>query len=287
MGTFADRVNYAVFKAMRVAPVELASAIGGFMARTNVRYFLKNVAVGARRNLKIHRPDASPEEIEATVWRFVDNVGRFMMESAVVHRLQEENRIELVGFDALVAAYGREPLVGITLHLGNWEAMGAALQQVGVKIATFYWPLENPMEFRIIMDVRRQFGFHLLQPDHRGMREALHVLKANGLVNIFGDEALNGWTRAPLFGRPPHDRCNLALAARLARKAGARMLIGYSERLAGCRFRMHIIAPFALPEGANRTVADDVAFLNAKIEPIILANLDSWYYLNDSIAPLE
>ncbi len=88
---------------------------------------------------------------------------------------------------------------------------------------------------------------------------------------------------APLFGRPPHDRGNLAIAARLARKQKCRLAVSHVERLPGCRFRLNITAPFDLPDEPGRTVLDDVAFLNAKIEPIILRNLDNWYFLDDRI----
>jgi Kdo2-lipid IVA lauroyltransferase/acyltransferase len=267
-------------------PVETASAIGSFIVRMNVKINRPEIIAGARRNLAIHRPGISEAEIEASVWRFLDNVGRLMSEFSVLLRLQSEGRIELLGAKPVQAINGTEPIVGIILHTGNWEVFGPALQSAGIEVATFYEPPARAFQRRIAEDTRRNFGFRLLEPNSQGVREAISLLKRNRIVAIFGDEARGGHTMAPLFGRPPHGRGNLALAARLARHTQALIVVGHSERLEGCRFRMHISEPFALPDGDPGLLAD-VAFLNARIERVILANLDRWYFLDDSIAPLD
>jgi KDO2-lipid IV(A) lauroyltransferase len=286
MGRLQETWEYSIHSLLKVTPIEWASAVGSFLARTNVRYFRKEVAVGARRNLAIHLPGLSEAEIEVRVQRFLDNVGRMMGEFSILHRLQAEGRLEFDGFDAVLAVNGQEPLLAIALHTGNWETVGPGLQHLGIKAATFYEPPESPAQRRIAIETRERLGFRLLSPDQRGLRDAISILKANGNVIIFGDEARGGRTMAPLFGRPPHERGNLAIAARLARKLKCRLVVSHVERLPQCHFRLHITPPFSLPDDPARTLLDDVAFLNAKIEPIILRHLDSWYFLDDSIEPL-
>jgi lauroyl/myristoyl acyltransferase len=55
-----------------------------------------------------------------------------------------------------------------------------------------------------------------------------------------------------------------------------------------CHFEFTIEPPFELParEGRDDILAD-VAFLNAKIEPIVAANIPRWYFLDDSLAPID
>jgi len=195
--------------------------------------------------------------------------------------------LEYAGFEPVLEVNGREPLLAIALHTGNWEAMGAGLQHLGISTATFYEPPRSAAQRQIAIATRQRLGFKLLAPDQHGLREAIALLRAGGNVIIFGDEARAGRTMAPLFGRPPHDKGNLAIAARLARKLKCRLVVSHVERLPHCRFRLHITAPFSLPDAAGRSLLDDVGFLNAKIEPVILANLDTWYFLDDRIDPLE
>jgi lauroyl/myristoyl acyltransferase len=251
-----------------------------------VRLHRPEIIAGARRNLAIHRPDLGEEEIRAFIWRFLDNVGRFMSEFSVLTRIHTEGRVELLGAAPVQAIHGTVPILTIVLHTGNWEVFGLALRDANLPVATFYETPPRAAQQRIVVEMRHKIGFQLLDPSPRGMRDAIALLKRNHIVAIFGDEARKGHLMAPLFGRPPHDRGNLALAVRLARRNGAKIVIAHSERLEGCRFRMHISPPFSLPEDDSGVVAD-VAFLNERIEPIILANLDRWYYLDDSLAPVE
>lgn len=286
MSRAGEAFEAAAYGLMKRMPVEWASATGSFIVRNNVRFFLKHIAEGARRNLRIHNPQISARDLERSVTRFLDNVGRMMGEFAILHRLQDEGRLSYdSGFERIKAEDGTTPLVAIALHIGNWEAMGAGLKHLGIETATFYEPPESPVQRRIAVETRQRLGFRLLSPNAQGLRDALSVLRSNGNVIIFGDEARGGRTMAPLFGRPPHEHGNLAIAARLARKTHARLVISYVERLPRCHFRLHMGEPFRLPD-PHGSVIEDVAFLNARIEPVILDHLDSWYFLDDLIEPL-
>ena len=276
----------SLHRILRLVSVETASAVGSFVVRANVRLHRRDIIAGARRNLAIHRPELTEPEIRAFIWRFIDNVGRFMGEFSVLSRMQEERRIELIGAEALKAIDGVEPVVVIGLHTGNWEVFGHPLRDAGLKLATFYETPPRPAQERIVLETRREAGWQLLDPSPRGMREAMSLLKQKRVIVIFGDEARNGRLMAPLFGRPPHASGNLALGVRLARRTGAKLFIGHCERLEGCRFKAYFSEPFSLP-AEDAGVLADVAFVNAKIEPIVLANLDRWYYLDDLIAPFE
>lgn len=287
MSRLQDIWERSVHSLLKLAPIEAASAVGSLLTRLNVRYFRQEISAGARRNLAIHHPDWTKADIEAGIWRFLDNVGRIMGEFSVLHRLASEGRLAFSGFEPILAIQGKEPLLAIALHTGNWEAMGAGLQHLGIKTATFYLPPASAAQRQIAIETRERLGFRLLSPDHQGLRDAISILRAKGNVIIFGDEARDGRAMAPLFGRPPHGHGNLAIAARLARKMNCRLVVSHVERLPDCHFMLHITAPFHLPDGPGQTLTDDVAFLNAQIEPIILKNLDSWYFLDDRIDPLE
>ncbi len=78
---------------------------------------------------------------------------------------------------------------------------------------------------------------------------------------------------------------NLRYAVQFARTTGAPIVPGYVRRTHGCRFVLHVKEPVRLaPEArAGERLAQDIADLNAIVEPMILDNLDQWYFLHDRI----
>ena len=272
----------AMHRLLRHIPVAASSALGGALVRTNVRFNRPEIIAGAALNLKRHRPELSDDEVKAMTWRFLDNVGRHMAECSSLDRMIEQDRIEVIGHEYLSALQGRKPVLALQFHTGNWEMFGPGLTHHGIRPAAFYEPPESPMQRRIIEEVRERVGFTLLTPDVQGIRKALALLRANQMVSIGCDEARAGRLMAPLFGRAPHEKGNLAIAAKLARRTGAQIVTGHCVRIENCRFRLHISEPFNLPE-PDGGLLEDVRFLNEKIEPIILAHLDQWYFLDDRI----
>jgi len=271
---------------MRRLPVGPASVLGGQLAKLKIRFITPDVAEKARSNLRRHLPETPPEEIERMVWRFADNIGRVMAEFAISHRFAETGRIEMLGVEEAGARVGQMPTIALCLHVGNWEVVASALQVIGVPIASISEVPDDPLHREIADETRKGFGVNVLAPNRNGARLALSLLRNNGTVAIFPDEVRDGRMMAPLFGRPPHLKGNLAVAAKLARRTGAQIVLGYCERVGGTRFRVRFLPPYSLPPGDGDPLAD-VALLNGLIEPIILKHLDQWYYLDDSLAPID
>lgn len=273
-------------RVMRRLPIGLVSGIGGCLARLKIRFIDPEVANKARRNIRQHFPDMPDAQVERIVWRFADNIGRLMAEFAVIHRFEQAKRIELVGVEVARADVGKIPTIALCLHLGNWEVLASAMQTVGIPIASISEIPDNPVHREIADEIRGGFDVRVLPPDRNGLRHALSVLRQNGTLAIFPDEVRDGTMMAPLFGRRPHLKGNLALAAKLARRTGAQLVVVYCERVGGTRFRLHFERPFMLTSEEGDALAD-VALLNARIEPVVLQHLDQWYYLDDSIGPID
>lgn len=281
-------MSAALHALMRRLPSGWASALGSFVVRKSVPLTRPGIIPNAKANLRRHKPHASEAELDAMVTEFLDGVGRVMAEYAVMDRFWAEGRIEVSGLDTLHGLAGHEPLIAFGLHTGNWETFGPLFQQAGIPLSSFYAPPEDPFERFVAESTRATFGVELLSPDARGAREGLRRLRQNRVVMIFPDEARAGTLMAPLFGRPAHARGNLAIAARLARHAGARFILCHSRRIAPCRFHLEISTPFALPPAVGKPdVLADVAFLNSHIEPIVAQAIPRWYFLDDSLSPLE
>lgn len=280
---YTDLWQSLLYRAMRWMPTEWASAVGGFVARVNVRTSKRSVAHAARQNLRRHFPEATDREIEAMVSTFIDNIGRTMAEFALLDRFVAEGRIEVQGGQAIIARQNTAPTILLAVHTGNWEVFLPAAHAEGVKVANISVLPESPFQAYVADQARRKFGFKPLRLGMQGVRDAMAELRNNGIVSFFGDEARAGRLMAPLFGRPPHDEGNLAMIARIARKTGAAISIAHCRRVAPCHFVLHVDPPFHLPDSANADVLDDVVYLNSLIEPIIRANLPRWYFLDDRI----
>lgn len=283
--TAARAVQYFI---MRLLPSEWASKLGSLTVKANVRANRPEILAGARENLKFHFPDADDAAVDAMIDEFLDGVGRMMGEFAVMPRFIREGRLETAGLEAFKALAGTRPIIAFGLHTGNWETFGPLFQHEGIPLTSFYMPPDDPFERQVAEESRARFGVRLLSPDARGVRDGMRVLRQNGVVMIFPDESLGRRALGPLFGRPPHDKGNLAIAARLARHTGASFVICHSERIAPCRFRLSLSAPFDLPpaEGRPDPLAD-VAFLNGHVEPVVRANLPRWYFLDEPIVPIQ
>lgn len=278
-----DYWHLGLYNVMRHAPIDAASDLGSYLIRRNVRRNLPHIITGARHNLRRLKPDWSEEEIEAGVHRFLDNIGRLYAEFSILHRLIGEGR---VSFDAEVIRRGLavpRPLVIIMLHTGNWEVFPTALSHLGFPINSFYLPPEPAIHNALVQKIRAELGVRLLQPGPRGVREALRLLRDAKPFAIFGDDARGGETMAPLFGRPPREGGNLGLVSRFARGSGAEVVICHCVRTFKSRFELHVSEIFSLPAevGAKADVLGDIAYLNTRIEPIIRAHADQWYFLDD------
>lgn len=281
------RARAALHTIMGWLPSEWASKLGAIAVKTNVRANRPEIIAGAKRNLAIHFPDADDKAIDAMIENFLDGVGRMMGEFAVMHRFIREGRFEPTGLEAFRAIAGTRPIIAFGLHTGNWESFGPLFQHERIPLTSFYMPPDDPFERKIAEESRARFGVDLLSPDARGVREAMRRLRQNHVVMIFPDESLGGRALGPLFGRAPHDKGNLAIAARLARHTGASFVICHSRRIAPCRFRLDFSAPFDLPPVEGRPdVLADVAFLNSYVEPVVRANLPRWYFLDEAITPI-
>jgi KDO2-lipid IV(A) lauroyltransferase len=271
-----------LYQVFRRLPIDLAPRLSARSTVAAIRRDRPRVVERARANLRRHRPDASEAEIEASVAAFLDNIGRIVGETACVGRFMAAGRIDLPNAERTKAIRARGGLLALCLHTGNWDLMLEGVRALGMSVANaMYVSWESPAQTWIINDMRRRAGMRFLRQDRGGERAAYEELKTGGLLAVFVDEARDGRLMAPLFGRPPHTEGNLAIAAKLARRTGCSIVLCNVTRLPEGRFRVNISDAIALPESPSG-VLDDVAFLNAIIEPVVLDHLDQWFWLDDA-----
>ena len=280
--TLHDLPKLLSYNLLRLFPARLTSGLGALHYGTIRPFF------GARNrciaeNLARIRPDLDPVTVSRQNWR---NKGRVMAEYSVLSRIDASDDIMIEGEENLLSAHAEGPVVALALHLGNWELISAVLRRLKITAASFYMPPESRLEHRIACDVRDSLGMILFPPGVKGVRPAMKRLaQRDGVVVIAGDEGFDGRIMAPFFGRPTHLSGNLAIAVRLARHAGARIVPCYVARKGGSQFVCRWLKPIDLPKTENPglTLVEDVERLNGVIEPIVKRHISQWYFLDHEL----
>ena len=173
----------AVNRGLKYFPIDACSALGAIMAKNASRRYAE-LDARARENLKQIQPEQSdPTSIDATMSRLWRSVARNKAELIVLVRLWPAGRSAVQGVEFLDAARAaNRPILGIVLHLGNWEAMGVACQAIGYPVAALYLPEENQFE-KLKEKVQGRYGADLIPAGPGAMRAAVR--------NASGTQALS------------------------------------------------------------------------------------------------
>ncbi|WEZ83853.1 lysophospholipid acyltransferase family protein [Rhizobium sp. 32-5/1] len=281
-----NALDISFYFALKLLPLDVCSDFGSWVGRFAIPRWFKTQERRVRENLRRLRPDLDDDARDALFMANCDAQGRLLTEYSIVSRIAATpGRIVRHNTDQILNAVSQGPVILACLHLGNWEVMGPELVSMGVVPRVNYAPPPRRGRAWIVDRVRQQGGVQLLPPGHSSMRPAVKELKAGGVLLQFCDEGFRGKLRGPLFGRKPHLEGNLAVIARLARMTGARICPIYTLRTHKANFTFHCETPFTLPpdDGTGDRLLEDIKLINSVIEPIVHANLEQWYFLDNEI----
>ena len=169
------------------------------------------------------------------------------------------------------------PAVYITAHLGNWEVMGLAAALQGFPPASVAATLNNSFADRMITRMRRKTGQRVV-PQQGALREIMTILRQGGRVAMLIDQNTmpeDGGVFVDFFGLPAP--VTLA-AARLARRTGANIVLGYcvAEQL---RYTVGVIPVLKVEE--LQAISDEEAtqlMMNA-VARVIRDHPDQWVWM--------
>lgn len=269
-----------VFLAVRALPLDVASAIGGWLGRT-FGPWLPMTAI-ARSNLRAAFPDKPAEEIEVIVHGMWDNLGRVAFEYPHLDRFRVfdgDRRIELAGFEHFEAMRDDgEPGVVFSGHIGNWELMARAAAARGAALNLIYRAPNNPY-LQWLFDLRQSGDAEMVRKGAEGAKQALSLLKKGAHLGMLVDQKMNDGVPVPFFGRDAMTAPALALFAMRFR---CPVLPGRIERLGGARFRITVLPPMEFEWTGDRH-ADVVAAMtkvNAVLEQWIRERPEQWLWLH-------
>src|SRR5688572_10401863 len=163
---------YALYGLMRALPLDLASALGGWVGRT------LGPRLGASRradaNLRLVMPELSATERERVIRGMWDNLGRVIAEFPHLGQLRRSEarrprRIKVEGIEHFLAARdgGRGVVMAIG-HFGNWEVGAAVAANHGVPFTAIARPPKNPLVGRLLHRIRSSVGTIMLEKRMEG-----------------------------------------------------------------------------------------------------------------------
>lgn len=278
-------LELVLYRTLRWAPIDFCSWVGAVVVH-GTRHLYPESEVRARKAWMALRPQETDRaSVEAAMNRLWDCVSRTMAEFTVLERLWAKGRIAVEGEEHLARARAQgKPILLAALHLGNWEVIEAAGYALGYIGSSIYEPPENRFEHRIAVEVRARFAAKSIAAGPTAARAVLRALKEwGGPFVIFVDEFTRNRVQAPAFGRPLRTDNNIAYIVRLAAMCDAVVIPVYCVRLnRRAQFKVIALPQLELVRSKQKVdVIENIARVNAVIEPIVRAHLDQWYYVLD------
>jgi KDO2-lipid IV(A) lauroyltransferase len=270
-----------LFGGLRLLPLDWASALGGFLARSVGPRL--GTSKRARQNLRLALPELSAPEIERIVRGMWDNLGRVVAEIPHLHefRIYEPGgRVEASSMGDFLATYDRgRPCIFFSAHYGNWELATLGATQAGFEVGEIYRAANNPIVDKLIERARSSIGSELIPKGPAAAKRTLAALREGRSLCMLIDQKMNDGIPVPFFGR---DAMTAPALARLALRYDCLVVPARVERLRGAHFRLIVDPPLPLPHSGNFH-ADTMALMtavNATIERWLRERPEQWLWLH-------
>lgn len=279
----------ALVALVRAFPLDLAVAISGRLWRWTAR--LNRRHGRALENLALAFPEKTPRERERIALQMWENLGRVMAETMQLDRiLADRSRIEIADPHLYSRYRGKfGPVIGVSLHMGNWELAIWPLTLAGANPAAVYRTVKNPYVDRYLRDQRRALypGGLLGKGKVDGSREAgqqtarliMDFVRRGGRLGLVCDLYDKQGIAVPFFGHPAK---SVTIAGMIARRVGARIWMARCLRIGkGSRFRIEL-KELKVPRTANagEDVRSITVAMQAQFEAWIREAPEQWMWSN-------
>ena len=242
-------------------------------------------------NLATAFPQMLEEERERIALAHWENLGRVMAETMQLDRIvAEPDRITVANahvFDRYINKMG--PLIGVSLHMGNWELAIWPMTRGGQKPAAVYRSVNNPYVDRYLRAQRADiypgglFGRGKVEGDHgddkRTARLIIDFVRQGGQLGMVCDLYDRSGIAVPFFGK---DARTQAIGAMIARRVGARIWLARCIRI-GEESRFEIeLKELRVPRSDNQSqdVRDAMADMQRQFEIWITDYPEQWMWSN-------
>lgn len=230
-----------------------------------------------RNNLALVAPDTPPAERERIVRSVANNVGRTLIEIYSGLEFVEYAKAAALtgpGVEALQAARAAgRPIVLLTAHLGNYDAVRGKLSREGFPMAALYRPMDNAAFHAHYLKAISTIAEPVYPTDGRGITSLVKHLKGGGIIGIVGDVASRKAPLLSFYGRQAHTPLS---AAEWALKYDAALIPIFGLRQEdGLNFQIEVADP--IPASTAETMMQTY---NDVVEDVVRRHPDQWFWIH-------
>lgn len=262
----------AVVAAVRIVPLDAAVKLSGWGWRHIAPRLYAKRRKRTLDNLMIAFPEKSEVERQRIALEHWENLGRVMAETMRIDQItRDPERIKIRNADVF-NRYANKlgPIVGASLHMGNWELAVWPLTVAGTNPAAVYRSVNNPYVDRYLRRQRKDlypgglFGRGGVEGDHGEAQKTARVImdfvRQGGRLGLVCDLFDRSGMPVPFFGK---DAKTVTIAAMIARRTGARIWLSRCIRInKESRFEIEM-KELRMPRTANQ--AEDVKWATTEM----------------------
>lgn len=274
------KLLYCFFK---ILPIGTASSIGGFIGR-NLGKLLKVNRV-ARRNIKNAFPDFTDEQVEDTVLKMWDNLGRVAGEFPHMTAFKGDDFAKIVEVEGAEyikqAGESGKTAIFFSGHFANWEIVPKTIFEKGCpSVNLVYRKSNNPYLDKLILDVRSNYQQGCMPKGTKGARMIIKAIKESKHIGMLVDQKQNDGIPVPFFGR---DAMTAPAIASLALKYDCQLIPVQVRRVGGAKFKVKVYEPFKFDHTGNEHKDIRLAMIriNSIFEGWIKQEPSQWFWVHN------
>jgi len=266
----------------RLLKIENASNLAGKIAV----FVGKKIAVNklAMSNLNKALPHLDDYQKNVIIDDMWDNLGRIIGEFPHVCAMSVDEILKHVELSAEtqknieeLVAQNRGGII-FSAHFGNWEVGPKVLVKYGLKIKTFYRPLNNPLVEKMTFSMR---GIDMIEKGSNGNRQLITALKNKEFIVIMADQKVSDGELIKFF----HDDAFTATSiAKIALKYNVPLIPGCIFRVnKKFKFLLKVEKPLEFDEinSLNSEASKLTLKINQKIEEWVSENPGQWFWVHN------
>jgi KDO2-lipid IV(A) lauroyltransferase len=266
----------------RSLKIENASNLAGKIAI----FIGKKIAVNklAMNNLSKALPHLDSSQKNDVINGMWDNLGRVVGEFPHVCKMSADEILEHVEIDENSKIIINELIANnqggiiFSAHFGNWEIGPKILIKYGIKVKTFYRPLNNPFVEKMTSSLR---GVEMIEKGGDGNRQLISALKNKEFILIMADQKVSDGEPIKFF----HDDAITATAiSKIALKYNVPLVPGFVLRVdKKFKFLLQVEKPleFNKINSLNLEATNLTLKINQIIEKWISKNPEQWFWVHN------
>ncbi|MGE0630549.1 MAG: lysophospholipid acyltransferase family protein [Hyphomicrobiaceae bacterium] len=289
------RAEYLLLRAVvgmvRALPLSFAVGLSAKSWRVLAPIVSRKRHQRALDNLAIAFPAMPADERRRIALAHWENLGRVMAETMQLDRVLADSIRVKVRNAHIFRRYAHKigPIVGVSLHMGNWELAIWPLKAAGKRPGAVYRSVNNPYVDAYLRSQRADlypgglFGRGKVEGDHgenqRTARLITDFVRRGGQLGIVCDLYDRTGIEVDFFGKPARTQ---AIAAMIARRTGARVWMSRVVRLGNdSRFEIEL-KELRVPRSSNQSadVREMMTAMQRQFEEWIREHPEQWMWSN-------